>query len=134
MKIQILTIFPDVCRCVFSESILKRAQEKKLATLEAVDLRKWTSDRHRTVDDAPYGGGPGMVMKIEPIDLALSELRSPDSKVILLSPKGANFQTPSPAILPRKQISFFSAVTTKASTSASPTTSSMMKFPSGIMS
>ena len=70
MKIQILTIFPDVCRSVFSESILKRAQEKNLATLEAVDLRKWTKDRHRTVDDAPYGGGPGMVMKIEPIDLA----------------------------------------------------------------
>ena len=88
LKIQILTIFPDVCRSVFSESILKRAQEKNLATLEAVDLRKWTKDRHRTVDDAPYGGGPGMVMKIEPIDLALSEIRSPASKVILLTPQG----------------------------------------------
>jgi tRNA (guanine37-N1)-methyltransferase len=53
-----------------------------------VDLRKWTKDRHRTVDDAPYGGGPGMVMKIEPIDLALSEIRSPASKVILLTPQG----------------------------------------------
>ncbi len=94
MKIQILTIFPEVCRCVFSESILKRAQEKKLATLEAVDLRKWTSDRHRTVDDAPYGGGPGMVMKIEPIDLALSEIRSSTSKVILLTPQGRKFSDP----------------------------------------
>jgi tRNA (guanine37-N1)-methyltransferase len=75
----------------FSESILKRAQEKNLAKLEAVDLRKWTSDRHRTVDDAPYGGGPGMVMKIEPIDLALSEIRSPASKVVLLSPQGRKF-------------------------------------------
>lgn len=91
MKIQILTIFPDVCKSVFSESILKRAQEKNLASLEAVDLRKWTKDRHRTVDDAPYGGGPGMVMKIEPIDLALSEMRSPASKVILLSPQGRQF-------------------------------------------
>ncbi len=91
MKIQILTIFPDVCRSVFSESILMRAQEKNLASLEAVDLRKWTKDRHRTVDDAPYGGGPGMVMKIEPIDLALSEMRSPASKVILLSPQGRQF-------------------------------------------
>ncbi len=91
MKIQILTIFPDVCWSVFSESILKRAQEKNLATLEAVDLRKWTKDRHRTVDDAPYGGGPGMVMKIEPIDLALSEIRSPASKVILLTPQGRKF-------------------------------------------
>jgi tRNA (guanine37-N1)-methyltransferase len=91
VKIQILTIFPDVCRSVFAESILKRAQEKNLATLEAVDLRKWTKDRHRTVDDAPYGGGPGMVMKIEPIDLALSEIRSPASKVILLTPQGRKF-------------------------------------------
>jgi tRNA (guanine37-N1)-methyltransferase len=91
VKIQILTIFPDVCKSVFSESILMRAQEKNLASLEAVDLRKWTKDRHRTVDDAPYGGGPGMVMKIEPIDLALSEMRSPASKVILLSPQGRQF-------------------------------------------
>lgn len=91
MKIQILTIFPDVCRSVFNESILKRACEKNLATLEAVDLRRWTSDRHRTVDDAPYGGGPGMVMKIEPIDQALSEIRCPDSKVILMSPQGRPF-------------------------------------------
>ncbi len=91
MKIQILTIFPDVCRSVFNESILKRACEKNLATLEAVDLRRWTSDRHRTVDDAPYGGGPGMVMKIEPIDQALSEIRSSDSKVILMSPQGRPF-------------------------------------------
>ena len=91
MKIQILTIFPDVCKSVFSESILMRAQEKNLASLEAVDLRKWTKDRHRTVDDAPYGGGPGMVMKIEPIDRALSEMRSPASKVILLSPQGRQF-------------------------------------------
>jgi len=91
VKIQILTIFPDVCRSVFNESILKRACEKNLATLEAVDLRRWTSDRHRTVDDAPYGGGPGMVMKIEPIDQALSEIRSSDSKVILMSPQGRCF-------------------------------------------
>ena len=91
MKIQILTIFPDVCRSVFNESILKRACEKNLATLDAVDLRRWTSDRHRTVDDAPYGGGPGMVMKIEPIDQALSEIRCPDSKVILMSPQGRPF-------------------------------------------
>jgi len=91
LKIQILTIFPEVCRSVLSESILKRAHEKNLAQLEAVDLRAWTSDRHRTVDDAPYGGGPGMVMKIEPIDLALAQIRSPESKVILMSPQGRKF-------------------------------------------
>ena len=91
LKIQILTIFPEVCRSVLSESILKRAQEKNLAQLEAVDLRAWTSDRHRTVDDTPYGGGPGMVMKIEPIDLALTQIRSPESKVILMTPQGRKF-------------------------------------------
>jgi tRNA (guanine37-N1)-methyltransferase len=91
LKIQILTIFPEVCRSVFSESILKRSVEKDLARLEAVDLRDWTSDRHRTVDDTPYGGGPGMVMKIEPIDLALADIRSPESHAILLSPQGRKF-------------------------------------------
>jgi tRNA (guanine37-N1)-methyltransferase len=68
-----------------------RAVSKGLADLQAADLRKWTSDRHRTVDDTPYGGGPGMVMKIEPIDLALSELRTPQSKVVLMSPQGRKF-------------------------------------------
>lgn len=91
MKITILTIFPEVCRCVFSESIMGRAVSKGLADLQAADLRGWTSDRHRTVDDTPYGGGPGMVMKIEPIDLALSELRTPQSKVVLMSPQGRKF-------------------------------------------
>jgi tRNA (guanine37-N1)-methyltransferase len=91
VKIQILTIFPEVCRAVLGESILKRAQEKQLAELEAVDLRTWTMDRHRSTDDAPYGGGPGMVMTIEPIDRALTALRTPDAKVIFLSPTGRRF-------------------------------------------
>jgi len=91
MKIQILTIFPEVCRAVMGESILKRAQEKRLVELDARDLRDWTSDRHRSTDDAPYGGGPGMVMKIEPIDRALADLRSPDARVIFLSPQGRRF-------------------------------------------
>ena len=74
LRIQILTIFPRICESVLRESILKRAQEKGLACLEAVDLRAWTTDKHRTTDDAPYGGGPGMVMKIEPIARALGRL------------------------------------------------------------
>lgn len=73
------------------ESILKRAQEKRLVDLEAADLRGWTTDRHRSTDDAPYGGGPGMVMTIEPIDKALSALRTPDARVIFLSPQGRRF-------------------------------------------
>lgn len=91
MKIQILTIFPGVCRAVMGESILKRAQEKRLVELEAQDLRDWTTDRHRSTDDAPYGGGPGMVMKIEPIARALADLRTPGTKVIFLSPQGRRF-------------------------------------------
>jgi len=88
MKIQILTIFPGICEGVFHESILKRAMEKGLVEIEAVDLRRWTSDRHRTTDDAPYGGGPGMVMKIEPIHRALQELRGERTRVILMTPQG----------------------------------------------
>ncbi|MFA7345122.1 MAG: tRNA (guanosine(37)-N1)-methyltransferase TrmD [Terrimicrobiaceae bacterium] len=91
MKIQILTIFPEVCRAVLGESILKRAQEKRLAELEALDLREWTSDKHRSTDDAPYGGGPGMVMTIGPIDRALTGLRRPGTRVIFLSPQGRRF-------------------------------------------
>lgn len=71
--------------------MLGRAQASGLVKLEVVDLRRWTSDKHRTVDDAPYGGGPGMVMKIEPIDKALQELKKPESKVIFMSPQGKRF-------------------------------------------
>lgn len=88
MKIQILTIFPEVCRAVIGESILKRAQEKCLVELDAVDLRMWTEDKHRSTDDAPYGGGPGMVMTVGPIDRALAALRRPESRVVFLSPQG----------------------------------------------
>ncbi len=91
VKIQILTIFPEVCRAVLGESILKRAQAKQLVELEAADLRDWTTDRHRSTDDAPYGGGPGMVMTIEPIDKALAALRTPEARVIFLSPQGRRF-------------------------------------------
>jgi len=103
MKIQILTIFPEVCRAVMGESILKRAQEKRLVELDARDLRDWTTDRHRSTDDAPYGGGPGMVMKIEPIDRALADLRSPDARVIFLSPQGRRFSHKIAESLAREQ-------------------------------
>jgi tRNA (guanine37-N1)-methyltransferase len=91
LKIQILTIFPRICEGVLGESMLKRAQEKGLATLEAVDLRAWATDKHRTTDDAPYGGGPGMVMKIEPIARALDALRGEGTRVVLMSPQGRRF-------------------------------------------
>lgn len=88
MKIQILTIFPGICTGVFNESILRRAREKGLADLEAVDLRDWATGKHRTVDDAPYGGGPGMVMKVEPIHRALTDLRGEGTRVVYMSPQG----------------------------------------------
>jgi len=88
IEIQILTPIPGIAEGILKESILGRAQEAGLVKLEAVDLRRWTSDRHRTVDDAPYGGGPGMVMKIAPIAAALAELRRPETKVIFLTPQG----------------------------------------------
>ncbi len=80
-----------MCRGILQASMLKRAQEKGLATLEAVDLRDWATDKHRTTDDAPYGGGPGMVMKIEPIYRALRDLRGADSRVVLMTPQGREF-------------------------------------------
>jgi tRNA (guanine37-N1)-methyltransferase len=88
IEIQILTPIPAIAESVLAESILGRAREAGLITIEAVDLRRWTNDRHRTVDDAPYGGGPGMIMKIAPIAAALAELRRPGSKVIFLTPQG----------------------------------------------
>lgn len=88
LEIQILTPIPSIAEGVLRESILGRAREAGLVKLEAVDLRRWTTDRHRTVDDAPYGGGPGMVMKIGPIAAALAELRRPESSVIFLTPQG----------------------------------------------
>ena len=91
MKIQILTIFPRICEGVLGESILKRAQEKRLVSLEVLDLRSFATDRHRTTDDAPYGGGPGMVMKIEPISRALDALRLVGTKVLLMTPQGRRF-------------------------------------------
>lgn len=94
IEIQILTPIPAIAEGVLKESILGRAQEAGLVKLEAVDLRRWTSDRHRTVDDAPYGGGPGMVMKIEPIAAALVQLRRPKSKVIFLTPQGRPLSQP----------------------------------------
>ncbi len=103
LHIQILTPLPAICESILAESMLGRAQVSGLVKLEAVDLRRWTHDRHRTVDDAPYGGGPGMVMKIEPIDKALRELRKPESKVIFMSPQGKQFDQSMAGSLAKEQ-------------------------------
>lgn len=91
IEIDILTIFPEICRAPLSESMMKRAQEAGLASLRIHDLRDWTTDRHRTVDDEPYGGGAGMLMKADPFFRAVGDLRKPASRVILLTPQGKVF-------------------------------------------
>ncbi len=92
MKITILTLFPAYFISPFEQSILKRALEQKLAEIEIVDIRDFSQDKHRKTDDRPFGGGPGMVMMVEPIDLALQGVkkRSQGSKkkVVLTSAKG----------------------------------------------
>jgi tRNA (guanine37-N1)-methyltransferase len=94
MEIDILTIFPEICRAPLSESMMKRAQEAGLAKIRIHDLRDWTSDRHRTVDDVPYGGGAGMLMKADPFFRAVEQLRTPGSQVVLLTPQGKTFRQP----------------------------------------
>src|SRR5437773_12482033 len=82
MKIDILTLFPEICRAPLSESIMKRAQENKIVDLCIHNLRDWTTDKHHVVDDAPFGGGQGMVMKPEPIFAAVEELREQNKKTL----------------------------------------------------
>ncbi len=106
MKIDILTLFPEICRTPLSESMMKRAQENQVIDLRIHNLRDWTTDKHHVVDDAPFGGGQGMVMKPEPIFAAVEDLcgltaklaikgesnienRKP--KIILMSPAGRRF-------------------------------------------
>ncbi len=80
VKIDILTLFPDICRAPLGESIMKRAQENGIIDLRIHNLRDWTTDKHHIVDDAPFGGGQGMVMKPEPIFAAVEELRGAKEK------------------------------------------------------
>ncbi len=94
MKIDVLTIFPGMFDAVLGESIIKRAQQKKKVNIKIHDLRDYTDDKRRTVDDKPFGGGPGMVLKLEPIYKAVKHIMGKggkNSKVILLTPQGRRF-------------------------------------------
>jgi tRNA (guanine37-N1)-methyltransferase len=91
MRIDILTLFPEVCRAPLNESMMKRAQENGALELRIHNLRDWTTDKHHVVDDAPFGGGQGMVMKPEPIFAAVESLRMENSRVVLMSPQGRRF-------------------------------------------
>lgn len=88
LKIDVVTLFPGMFRGYFDESIMKRARENGFLDLSIHNLRDWAADRHKSVDDTPYGGGAGMVMMAPVIDAALGSLRREDSRVVLLSPQG----------------------------------------------
>ena len=95
LRIDVITIFPDLIRQALAHGIVARAIENGLARVEPHDLRAFTSDRHRRVDDAPFGGGPGMVMQAEPFFLAVEAIMpegpSPTRPIVLLSPRGEKF-------------------------------------------
>jgi len=91
MKIDVLTLFPGMFAGPLDESIIRRARDKGLLDLRIVNLRDYTHDRHQTVDDRPFGGGPGMLMKPEPIFEAVEALATPQTKVILMTPAGRLF-------------------------------------------
>lgn len=91
MKIDVLTLFPAMFAGPLDESIIMRARKKGLLDLNIHDLRNWTHDRHRTVDDRPFGGGPGMLMKPEPLFEAIENLQREETRVILMSPSGRKF-------------------------------------------
>jgi tRNA (guanine37-N1)-methyltransferase len=96
MKIDILTLFPEICRAPLSASIMKRAQENRIVDLRIHNLRDWTTDKHHVVDDAPFGGGQGMVMKPEPIFAAVEELRGDEERTA--NAEGQKLHTNQPEI------------------------------------
>jgi tRNA (guanine37-N1)-methyltransferase len=94
MKIDILTLFPDMFRGVFGQSILKKAEEKKAVTYNLVNFRDYADNKHQTVDDYPYGGGAGMVLKPQPIFDAVEDLKSKSTtnpRIILMCPQGERY-------------------------------------------
>lgn len=91
MKINIMTLFPEMCEAVLSESIIGRARENGFVEIECVNIRDYTTDKHNRVDDAPYGGGMGMLMQVQPIDdcyKAICEKSGKKSRLIYMSPCG----------------------------------------------
>ncbi len=96
IQFDIITIFPQIFDSFLKESFIKKAQDKRLIKIKVHNLRKWTKDKHKTVDDRPFGGGLGMVLKVEPIFKAVkvlkkSKIQSSKSKIILFTPRGKQF-------------------------------------------
>ena len=91
MKFTILTLFPDMVQPFLTQSVIGRAVEDGKIAIEIRNLRDWATDKHHTVDDTPYGGGAGMVLKVDVVDRALAELKTPNTTTILLTPQGKRF-------------------------------------------
>ncbi len=91
MRISIVTLFPKMIEGFFAESIIKRAQEKGVINIELINLREFAVDRYGSVDDKPYGGGAGMVMRVDVLHSALEKIKTKNSHTILTSPKGTPF-------------------------------------------
>lgn len=101
LRFDVITIFPEIFKSYLGESLIARAQKKKFIKINVHDLRKWTNDRHKTVDDRPFGGGLGMVLKVGPIYKAVRELTKKTGasakasatrrKIILFTPRGKKF-------------------------------------------
>ncbi len=91
LKIDVVTIFPQMLDGVLGESMLKRAVQFGAVQIRMINLRDFTTDAHRTTDDRPYGGGPGMIMKPEPIFKAVDSVRSEACRIILMTPQGRRF-------------------------------------------
>lgn len=104
MRIDILTALPNLLTSWFGESILDRARKSGMVEVVAHDLRQWTLDKHRRLDDSPFGGGAGMVMQVEPIDRAITALRSERNydEVIYMSPDGQLLDQPMANLLSTK--------------------------------
>lgn len=92
LKIDVITIFPQMLDGFLRESMMKRAAAAGLVEFNTINLRDFADDRHNTTDDRPFGGGPGMVMKVEPMFAAVESVRTPESRVILMSPQGGTFK------------------------------------------
>ena len=97
LRFDIITIFPNMFSAVFAESIIKRAQEKKKVVVKVHDLRVFTKDKHKKVDDRPFGGGPGMVLRPEPVVECVEDVQKraePAGHLVMLTPQGRRLDQP----------------------------------------
>jgi tRNA (guanine37-N1)-methyltransferase len=107
VKIDIITLFPEVMEASLSSSIIGKAREKGIVKIGYLNPREFAEDKHKTVDDRPYGGGPGMLMKAEPLYKAIKKLRKKESLVIMTSPRGKVFnQTTAKKLAKKKHLIF----------------------------